>query len=505
MAPIQATIAKVAQHKEVELNKQHQRGKLTAIERINILFDDNSFVEIDKFIQHRCYNFGTEEKQVEGDGVITGYGYIAGKKVFAYSQDFNVFGGSLSEKNAGKICKIMDLAAQTGCPIIGINDSGGARIQEGVDSLAGYGEIFKRNVELSGAVPQISLIMGPCAGGAVYSPALTDFIFMTENTSYMFVTGPKVVKQVLREDLTQDELGGADIHKKKSGVCDKSFKNDVDLLLNVKKLLKYIPQNCQEKAKKYETTDLPNREIKWLDMAIPNVSCHPYDMKQIILSIVDNREFFEIAEDFAKNIITGFARMDGINVGIIANQPLALAGCLDIQSSRKAARFIRFCDAFNIPIVTLVDVPGFLPGSTQEQNAIIKHGAKLLYAYAEASVPKITVIVKKAYGGAYIVMGSKHLGGDINFSWPNAEIAVMGPNAAVEIIFKKEADNPSKLKLLTEEYKDKFATPEVAASRGYIDDIIVPSSTRSKVISALNILIDKKVNKILKKHDNLPL
>jgi propionyl-CoA carboxylase beta chain len=505
MTVIQKTKVNLEQLKEIDLNKQHQKGKLTAIERINILFDTNTFVEIDKFIQHRCYNFETEKKQCNGDGVITGYGYIAGRKVFAYSQDFNVFGGSLSEKNAGKICKIMDLAAQTGCPIIGINDSGGARIQEGVDSLSGYGEIFKRNVELSGAVPQISLIMGPCAGGAVYSPALTDFIFMTENTSYMFVTGPKVVKQVLHEDLTQEQLGGTDIHKKKSGVCDKSFKNDVELLLCTRKLFKYIPQSHQEKIKKHDTTDSPNREIKWLDMAIPNVSSHPYDIKQIILSIVDNREFFEIAEDFAKNMVIGFARMDGINVGIIANQPLFLAGCLDIQSSRKAARFIRFCDAFNIPIVTLVDVPGFLPGSTQEQNGVIKHGAKLLYAYAEATVPKVTVIIKKAYGGAYIVMGSKHLGGDINFSWPNAEIAVMGPNAAVEIIFKKDLDNPKKVQFLTDEYKSKFATPEVAASRGYIDDIITPSHTRLKVVCALNMLMEKKVQKIWKKHDNLPL
>lgn len=488
--------------------KQQQKGRLLARERLEILFDKNSLQIIDSFVQHRCYNFGLEKKQTNGDGVITGCGYISGRKAFFYSQDFNIFGGSLSEQNASKICKVMDLAASVGAPFIGINDSGGARIQEGVDSLAGYGEIFQRNVKYSGIIPQISLIMGPCAGGAVYSPALTDFIFMTKNTSYMFVTGPKVVKKVLFEDLTANELGGAAIHTKKSGVADAAFNNDIELLLSLRKFFKFIPQNNKtdaENNKKHLTYDLPNRKINWLDRFTPNISSFPYDIKQIILSIIDEGDFFEIQAEFAKNIVIGFARMNGYNIGIIANQPLVLAGCLDIQSSRKAARFIRFCDAFNIPILTLVDVPGFLPGSTQEQNAIIKHGAKLLYAYAEATVPKITVIIKKAYGGAYIVMGSKHLGSDINYAWPNAEIAVMGPDAAVEIIFKSYADDLEKINALTQEYKEKFTNPYVPASRGYIDDIITPSTTREKIISSLEILRNKQVAAIWKKHDNLPL
>ena len=485
--------------------KQHQNNKLTAQERLQILFDDNTFVQIDKLVTHRCTNFGLENKKIDGDGVITGYGKINGKKVFAYSQNFGVLGGSLGELHAAKICKVMDLAAQSGCPIIGINDSGGARIQEGVDALAGYGEIFKRNVAISGVVPQISLIMGPCAGGAVYSPALTDFVFMTQDTSYMFVTGPKVVKTVLQEDLTQEELGGSEIHAKKSGVCDGVFKDDVDLLLGIKKLFRFIPQNNRGKDYAAVDTEIDRGQTQWLDRFTPNLSSLPYDVKQVVSCIIDRDDFFEIGKDFAKNIVTGFGKIGGINVGIIANQPLVLAGCLDINSSRKAARFIRFCDAFNIPIVTLVDVPGFLPGSSQEQNTIIKHGAKLLYAYAEATVPKVTVILKKAYGGAYIVMGSKHLGGDINLAWPNAEVAVMGPEAAVEIIFKKELADPDRVKKLVQDYRQKFATPQVAASRGYIDNIIAPSLTRSTVFNALSMLLGKQHNSYWKKHDNLPL
>ncbi|KYH12757.1 acyl-CoA carboxylase subunit beta [Neorickettsia sp. 179522] len=487
---------------------QSPTSKLTARERLEILFDDGKFVEIDSLVRHRCTNFGLEKKSIDGDGVIAAHGQINGRSVFAYSQDFSVFGGSLSEKNASKICKIMDLAAKTRAPIIGINDSGGARIQEGVDSLGGYGEIFLRNVQLSGVVPQISLIMGPCAGGAVYSPALTDFIFMVKDTSYMFVTGPKVVKTVLKEDLTQNELGGSEIHTKKSGVCDKAFENSVEMLIMVRNFLDFLPQNNIEAPRQKECTDSVFRQIEWLDRSTPVVSNLPYDMGNIIRAIVDDGEFFELSPDFAKNVLIGFAHIGGICIGVVANQPSILAGCLDINSSRKAARFVRFCDAFNIPILTLVDVPGFLPGSSQEQNAIIKHGAKLLYAYAEATVPKVTLIVKKAYGGAYIVMGSKHLGGDINFSWPNAEIAVMGPEAAVEIVFKREIDTPDRIDRIRElasDYRAQIANPRIPAARGYLDDIIKPSDSRRKIAEAFRMLAGKKMEKPWRKHDNLPL
>lgn len=482
-----------------------REAKLSARERLEVLFDGAEFTEIDRFVHHRCTNFGLEKKIVDGDGVIAAHGKINGRSVFTYSQDFSVLGGSLSEQNALKICKVMDLAAKTRSPIIGINDSGGARIQEGVDSLGGYGEIFSRNVQLSGVVPQISLIMGPCAGGAVYSPALTDFIFMVQNTSYMFVTGPKVVKTVLNEDLTQNELGGSDIHTKKSGVCDRAFANDIELLIAVRKFLDFLPQNNIETPSRGKSTDPVCRQIEWLDRATPVVSSLPYDMSNIIRTLVDDGEFFELSPDFAKNIIIGFAHIGGTRIGIVANQPLTLAGCLDIHSSRKAGRFVRFCDAFNIPILTLVDVPGFLPGSLQEQNAIIKHGAKLLYAYAEATVPKVTLIVKKAYGGAYIVMGSKHLGGDINFSWPNAEIAVMGPEAAVEIIFRREIDTPGKVAELASDYRTRIATPKISAARGYLDDVIQPSESRKKIAEAFAMLSSKTTEKFWKKHDNLPL
>ncbi|AHX11687.1 propionyl-CoA carboxylase, beta subunit [Neorickettsia helminthoeca str. Oregon] len=491
--------------KDTSSTRIAKNSKLSASERLEILFDNGEFTRIDDLVQHRCMNFGLEKRIVDGDGVITGYGYIKGRKVFAYSQDFSVLGGSLSEKNAGKICKIMDLAAKTRSPIIGINDSGGARIQEGVDSLAGYGEIFRRNVQLSGVVPQLSLIMGPCAGGAVYSPALTDFIFMVKNTSYMFVTGPKVVKTVLREDLTQDELGGTDVHTKKSGVCDKAFANDAELLISVRDFIDFLPQNNCEPSRKNSCNDPVDRQTEWLNYSKPMVSNLPYDMKGIIGALVDDGYFFELGSEFAKNILTGFARIGGMNIGIVANQPLVLAGCLDINSSRKAGRFVRFCDAFNIPILTLVDVPGFLPGSVQEQNAIIKHGAKLLYAYAEATVPKVTLIVKKAYGGAYIVMGSKHLASDVNLAWPEAEVAVMGPEAAVEIIFKREISTPGRAAELALEYKAKFANPKVPASRGYIDSIITPADSRRKIIEAFEMLSGKESTTLWKKHDNLPM
>lgn len=490
-------------HQRIE--KQHQKGKLTARERLKVLLDKKSFEEFGLFVEHRSNNFGLADKKTPGDGVVTGRGTINGKEVFVYSQDFTVLGGSLSETNAQKICKVMDLALNSGCPIIGLNDSGGARIQEGVDSLSGYGEIFQRNVDASGIIPQISLIMGPCAGGAVYSPALTDFTFMVNNTSYMFVTGPDVIKKVTYEDVTQEELGGARLHTSKTGIADKAFKNDIEALLQVREFISYLPSsNTSTLTKKY-TQDPIDRNNIILKSIIPHSSNLPYDVRHIVNEIVDEGEFFEIQPDFANNILIGFARFNGLTTGIVANQPLHLAGCLDINSSRKAARFIRFCDAFNIPIVTLVDVPGFLPGINQEHNGIIKHGAKLLYAYAEATVPKITIITRKAYGGAYIVMNSKHLKGDINYSWDNAEIAVMGPESAVEIIFREHLQDKEKIALLIEEYRKKFSTPLVAASRGFIDDIIHPQHTRYKICQALKFLSNKKVEKRWRKHDNLPL
>lgn len=487
------------------VDAQHAKGKLTARERIEVLLDPDSFEEYGMFVEHRCSHFGMEKQTIPGDGVVTGQGTINGRLVFVYSQDFTVFGGSLSETNAKKICQILDMAVKVGAPVIGINDSGGARIQEGVDSLGGYGEIFQRNVDASGVVPQISLIMGPCAGGAVYSPALTDFTMMVKGSSYMFVTGPDVVKSVTHETVTQEELGGAATHTSKTGVADLAFDNDIEALLQTRRLFNFLPLSNRDPVPFRPTVDPDDRLDKSLNTLVPENPNKPYDMKVLLQRIVDEGDFFEIQPDFAKNILIGFGRMEGHTVGFVANQPMHLAGCLDINASRKAARFIRFCDAFNIPIVTFVDVPGFLPGVPQEHNGIIKHGAKLLYAYAEATVPKITVITRKAYGGAYIVMNSKHLRGDINYAWANAEIAVMGPKGAVEIIFRNEIDNEETLNTRVEEYKEKFASPFVAASRGFIDDVIRPQNTRWRLCRALTLLRRKKAERPWRKHDNLPL
>ena len=457
------------------------------------------------FVEHRCNEFGMAEQRVAGDGVVTGHGTIEGKLVFVFSQDFTVFGGSLSETHAMKIRKIMDKALEVGAPVIGLNDSGGARIQEGVDSLAGYAEVFVANVVASGVIPQISMIMGPCAGGAVYSPAMTDFIFMVKDTSYMFVTGPDVVKTVTHETVTQEELGGAITHTSKSGVADAAFENDVEALLELRRFFGFLPQNNREKPPVRETRDPADRQDDSLDTLVPPSPNKPYDMKELIHKVVDEGEFFELQPAYAANIITGFARMDGRPVGIVANQPMVLAGCIDIDSARKAARFVRFCDCFNIPIVTFVDVPGFLPGTSQEYGGIIKHGAKLLFAFTQATVPKVTVITRKAYGGAYDVMSSKHLRGDVNYAWPSAEIAVMGPKGAVEIIFRGDAGDPEKIEQRTEEYRKLFANPFVAASRGFIDDVIMPHGTRKRICGALKLLENKQVADPWKKHDNLPL
>lgn len=484
---------------------QHAKGKLTARERIELLLDPDSFEEWDMFVEHRCHDFGMAEQSIPGDGVVTGYGTVNGRLVFVFSQDFTVFGGSLSEAHAEKICKIMDKAVQVGAPVIGLNDSGGARIQEGVASLAGYAEVFQRNVLASGVVPQISLIMGPCAGGAVYSPAMTDFIFMVKDSSYMFVTGPDVVKTVTHETVTAEELGGAVTHSSKSGVADLAFENDVVALLQLRRFIDFLPASNREKPPHRPTADLPDRIERSLDTLIPDNANKPYDMKELILKVVDEADFFEIQPDYAGNIIVGFARMEGRTIGIVANQPMVLAGCLDIASSIKAARFVRFCDAFNIPIVTFVDVPGFLPGTSQEYGGIIKHGAKLLYAYAECTVPKITVITRKAYGGAYDVMSSKHLRGDVNFAWPSAEIAVMGPKGAVEIIFRGDIGDAEKIATRTEEYRQKFANPFIAGHRGFIDDVIMPRTTRKRICRSLTMLRSKDLKNPWKKHGNIPL
>ena len=486
------------------IEKQHLKGKLTARERLTVLLDDNSFEEYGAFVEHRSVNFSMDKSKIPGDGVVVGYGTINGRKVCIYSQDFTVFGGSLSESNAKKICNVMDKAATLGIPIIGINDSGGARIQEGVDSLSGYGEIFQRNANLSGVVPQISLIMGPCAGGAVYSPALTDFIFMVRNTSYMFVTGPDVIKKVTYEEVTQEDLGGAKVHASKTGIADLVFHNEIEALLQVRKFMNFIPSNNMESLKSQSIADAVNTEDSSLNTLIPKNNSTPYNMYELLEKVCDERLFYEIKPDFARNIIIGFGKIGGYNVGLIANQPLYLAGCLDIDASRKGARFIRFCDAFNIPIITFIDVPGFMPGVNQEHAGIITHGAKLLYAYAEATVPKISVIVRKAYGGAYIVMNSKHLCGDINYAWQDAEIAVMGAEGAVEIIFRNEKDK-DKIQHIIDEYRTKIVNPYIAASRGYIDDIIAPSRTREYLFKSLQFLEKKKIYKIMRKHDNLPL
>ena len=487
------------------IDAQHKKGKLTARERIDLLLDKDSFEEWDMFVEHRSTDFGMEKNKVPGDGVVTGHGLINGRQVFVFSQDFTVFGGSLSEAHANKIVKIMEKAMQVGAPVIGLNDSGGARIQEGVDSLAAYAKVFEQNVLASGVIPQISVIMGPCAGGAVYSPAMTDFIFMVNKTSYMFVTGPEVVKTVTHEDVTHEELGGASTHTTKSSVADGSFKNDIIALKEIRRLFDFIPSSFREKPPLIKTNDKPSRTETTLNTIVPRNSNKPYDMKEVINKIIDDEDFFEIQENYAKNIITGFARMDGQPIGIVANQPLVLAGCLDIDSSRKAARFVRFCDCFNIPIITFVDVPGFLPGTKQEYGGIIKHGSKLLFAYTEATVPKITIITRKAYGGAYDVMSSKHLRGDVNYAWPTAEIAVMGPKGAVEIIFRDDLKNKKKIDQRTEEYREKFANPFIAGARGFIDDIIRPAGTRTRICKALKMLKNKFLKNPPKKHNNIPL
>ncbi len=487
------------------IESQHKKGKLTARERIEILVDEDSFEEWDMFVEHRAVDFGMNDKKVLGDGVVTGVGKVNGRTVFIFSQDFTVFGGSLSESHAKKILKVMEKAVQVGAPIIGLNDSGGARIQEGVASLGGYADVFYQNVLASGVVPQISMIMGPCAGGAVYSPAMTDFIFMVKDTSYMYVTGPDVVKTVTHESVTHEELGGAITHSSKSGVADCVFDNDIDSLIQLRKLLSYLPLNNKSSPPVFESLDPNNRAEISLNTLIPDNSNKPYDMKELILKVIDEEDFFEIGENYAKNIIIGFARVGGETIGIIANQPMVLAGCLDIESSVKAARFVRFCDCFNIPLVTFVDVPGFMPGTEQEYGGIIKHGAKLLFAYAEATVPKITIITRKAYGGAYDVMSSKHIKGDLNYAWPSAEIAVMGAKGAVEIIFREDLDNPDKIQKRTKEYEDNFANPYKAASLGFIDDIIFPKDTRKYIFNGLKLLKTKNISSVWKKHSNIPL
>uniref|UniRef100_A0A0N4ZPC7 Propionyl-CoA carboxylase beta chain, mitochondrial n=1 Tax=Parastrongyloides trichosuri TaxID=131310 RepID=A0A0N4ZPC7_PARTI len=483
------------------IDAQHNKGKLTARERIEVLCDPNSFREYDMLMEHDCTNFGMEKQKFPGDSVVTGRGTISGRPVFVFSQDFTVFGGSLSAVHAKKICKIMDQAAKVGAPVIGLNDSGGARIQEGVDSLAGYADIFYRNVQSSGVIPQISLVLGPCAGGAVYSPALTDFTFMVRG-SYLFITGPEVVKAVTNETVTQEELGGTKTHTVTSGVAHGAFDNDIEALLNIRALFNYLPLSCKESAPIRMCEDPWDRDVPNLNTVIPLESTAAYNMKDVITSIVDEGEFFEIHQDYAKNIVVGFGRMNGRTVGVVGNNPKFAAGCLDINSSIKGARFVRFCDAFNIPLVTFVDVPGFLPGTAQEYGGIIRHGAKLLYAYAEATVPKITIITRKAFGGAYDVMASKHLQADINYAWPTAEVAVMGAKGAVQILYRNDKDNWAKHE---EDYIDKFSNPFPAAKRGFIDDIIEPSTTRRRICEDLNILEKKEVNRPKKRHANIPL
>lgn len=490
---------------KTRVDAQHKRGKLTARERLELLLDPGSFEEWDMFVEQRSTDFGLDKKSIPGDGVVTGYGTINGRTVFVYAQDFTVLGGSLSETHAEKICKVMDQAMKVGAPIIGLNDSGGARIQEGVSALAGYAEVFQRNVMASGVVPQISCVMGPCAGGAVYSPAVTDYVFMVKDSSYMFVTGPDVVKTVTHEEVTQEELGGAITHTTKSGVSDKAFENDVDAMEQIRRFMDFLPASNRERPPVRPTEDSTERQEPSLDSLIPENPNEPYDMKELVLKLVDEGDFFEIGPEFAGNIITGFGRMEGSTVGFIANQPLVLAGCLDIDASVKAARFVRFCDCFNIPLVSLVDVPGFLPGTTQEYGGLIRHGAKLLYAYAEATVPKVTVITRKAYGGAYIVMSSKHLRGDVNLTWPSAEIAVMGSKGAVEIIFREDLADEQKIAEREQEYKNQFANPFRVGARGYIDDVIMPHNTRQRVCKALRMLKTKELTNPVKKHGNIPL
>ncbi|WP_029029250.1 acyl-CoA carboxylase subunit beta [Salinarimonas rosea] len=490
---------------ERRIRAQHERGKLTARERIALLLDEGSFEEFDMYVQHRCADFGMQDQKIPGDGVITGYGTINGRAVFVFSKDFTVFGGSLSEAHAQKMIKIQDLALKMRAPIIGLFDAGGARIQEGVAALAGYGEVFARNVKASGVVPQISVIMGPCAGGDVYSPAMTDFIFMVRDTSYMFVTGPEVVKTVTNETVTSEELGGASVHTTKSSVADGAFDNDVEALLQVRRLVDFLPANNTDGPPEWDSFDDAERIEHSLDTLVPDNPNKPYDMKELILKVVDEGDFFEIQEGYARNIVTGFGRIEGRTVGIVANQPMVLAGVLDSDASRKAARFVRFCDAFSIPLVTFVDVPGFLPGTAQEYGGLIKHGAKLLFAFTQATVPMVTVITRKAYGGAYVVMASKHIGGDVNYAWPSAQIAVMGAKGAVEIIFRQDIGDPEKLAARTKEYEDRFMSPFAAAERGYVDEVIMPHSTRRRISRALAMLRSKEVDEPWRKHDNLPL
>ena len=487
------------------IDAQHAKGKLTARERVELLLDEDSFEEFDMFVSHRCTDFGMERESIPGDGVVTGWGTVNGRQVYVFSQDFTVFGGSLSETHAQKICKIMDMAVQNGAPVIGLNDSGGARIQEGVASLAGYADVFQRNIMASGVVPQISVIMGPCAGGAVYSPAMTDFIFMVRDSSYMFVTGPDVVKTVTNEIVTAEELGGAKTHTSKSSVADNAYENDLVALAEVRRLVDFLPLSNREKPPVRPFYDAPDRLEDSLDTLIPANANTPYDMKELILKLADEGDFFEIQPDFARNILTGFIRLEGSTIGVVANQPMVLAGCLDIDSARKAARFVRFCDAFEIPILTLVDVPGFLPGTGQEYGGIIKHGAKLLFAYGEATVPKVTVITRKAYGGAYDVMASKHLRGDFNYAWPTAEIAVMGAKGAVEILYRSELGDAEKIAARTKDYEGRFANPFVAAEKGFIDEVIMPHGTRKRVARAFASLRTKRLSNPWKKHDNIPL
>ncbi len=490
---------------EKRIEAQHRRGKLTARERLEVLLDEGSFEEYDMFVEHRCADFGMEAQRIPGDGVVTGHGAVNGRLVFVFSQDFTVFGGSLSEAHAEKICKVMDRAMKVGAPVVGLNDSGGARIQEGVASLGGYAEVFQRNVLASGVVPQVSVIMGPCAGGAVYSPAMTDFIFMVEDTSFMYVTGPDVVRTVTHETVTHEELGGARTHARRSGVADLALDNDIEALLQVRRFLGFLPSSNREAPPLRPTEDPIERREPSLDSLVPDNPNKPYDIKELIRKTADEGVFFELQPDWAANIVIGFARYGGQPVGVVANQPMVLAGCLDIDSARKGGRFVRFCDAFNLPIVTFVDVPGFLPGTVQEYGGIIKHGAKLLFAYAEATVPKVTLITRKAYGGAYDVMSSKHLRGDVNYAWPQAEIAVMGAKGAVEIIFRQDIGDEEKIAGRTAEYAEKFANPFIASARGYIDDVIRPRNTRFRICRSLEVLRNKRLENPWKKHDNIPL
>jgi propionyl-CoA carboxylase beta chain len=490
---------------EKRTSAQHARGKLTARERIDLLLDEDSFEEFDMFVEHRSTDFGMEKSKIPGDGVVTGWGTVNGRVIYVFAKDFTVFGGSLSESHARKITKIQDMALQNRAPVIGLFDAGGARIQEGVNALAGYGEVFQRNVLASGVIPQISVIMGPCAGGDVYSPAMTDFIFMVRDTSYMFVTGPDVVKTVTNETVTAEELGGASVHTTKSSIADKGFDNDVEALLQMRRLIDFLPSSNTDPIPEIPSFDDAERMEASLDTLIPANPNQPYDMKELILKIADEGDFFEIQEAHAKNIIVGFARLGGRTIGIVANQPLVLAGVLDSDAGRKGARFVRFCDCFNIPIVTFVDVPGFLPGTAQEYGGLIKHGAKLLFAYAEATVPKITLITRKAYGGAYVVMSSKHLRGDLNYAWPSAEIAVMGSRGAAEILHRSELGDKEKIAARVKDYEDRFANPFVAAERGFLDEIIMPHSTRKRIARALDMLRHKQLRNPWKKHDNIPL